>query len=365
MAAPKDYYKVLGVSETAGPEDIKKAYRRLAKKYHPDTNPNDTASAERFKGISEAYSVLSDAEKRKQYDLMRKYGAFDGSTPGGRTRSRPAGGQTGGIRFEDVEDLSGFGGLGDLFSTIFGRGKRGEEVEPVEVTVEVPFRVAALGGKVPISIPVTDRCPTCGGSGGAPGAKISTCPECNGRGTVSFGQGAFSVQRPCPVCRGRGKVASTPCPTCHGQGEVSGDKRLMITVPPGTDSGNRVRLKGQGQPHSSGGAAGDVIVNFQVQPDSFLKRVGLDLYCTVPINLAQAVLGTKIRVRTIDGKRIVLRIPPGTQPGRQFRISGQGIERNGRRGDQFVESAVEIPDKLSTEDEKMFKQFAEKSGLKH
>ena len=364
MAAARDYYKALGVSESATPEEMKKAYRRLAKKYHPDANPNDSSAAERFKEISEAYSVLSDPEKRKQYDLMRKYGAPLGAGgPRGPRGTRP-GGPGGGVHFEDISDLGGFGGLGDLFSTIFGRGKR-EEAEPIEITVEVPFRVGALGGKIPVSIPVTERCPTCGGSGAAPGAKVNTCPECNGRGTVSFGQGAFTVQRPCPVCRGRGRIPTTPCRTCNGQGEVSADKRLMITVPPGTDSGHRVRLRGQGEAGVAGGPAGDVTVNFQVQTDPFLRRVGLDLYCTVPINLAQAMLGTRIRVRTVDGRRIVLRIPPGTQPGRQFRIKGQGVERNGNRGDQFVEIAVEIPEKLTAEDQQRFEEFAEKAGLKH
>lgn len=366
MPQARDYYRALGVSESATAEEIKKAYRRLAKRYHPDANPNDASAAERFKEISEAHAVLSDVDKRKQYDLMRKYGAFAGTRggAGGRSGGGSARDPFGGARFEEF-DFGGLGGLGDLFSTIFGRGRKSEDVEPIDITVDVPFRVAALGGKVPVSIPVTDRCPTCGGSGAAPGAKVSICKECNGRGTVSFGQGGFAVQRPCPACRGRGRVASAPCKRCGGQGEVSGDKRLMITVPPGTDSGHRVRLKGQGQPHPSGGSAGDVVVTFQVQPDSFLRRVGLDLYCTVPINLAQAVLGTKIRVRTVDGKRIVLRVPAGTQPGRQFRIKGQGIERNGSRGDQFVEIAVEIPGKLSAEDEKLFRQFAEKVGLKY
>ncbi|MSR05910.1 MAG: molecular chaperone DnaJ [Gemmatimonadetes bacterium] len=366
MAAPKDYYKSLGVPETASADDLKKAYRRLAKKYHPDASPNDAGASERFKEISEAYSVLSDAEKRKQYDMMRKYGAF--GTGGGRGSPRPGtGGRSdpfgGGARFEEFS--TDFGGLGDLFSSIFGRGRKAEEAEPIEIAVEVPFRVAALGGRVPVAIPVTDRCGTCGGSGAAPGAKVTVCKECSGRGTVSFGQGGFAVQRPCPACRGKGRVVSEPCKTCHGAGEISGDRRVMITVPPGTDSGHRVRLKGQGQPSGSGGAAGDIQVTFQVQPDAFLRRVGLDLYCTVPVNLAQAMLGTKIRVRTVDGKRMVLKVPAGTQPGRQFRIKGQGIERGGARGDQFVEISVEIPEKMSAEEQEMFAQFADKAGLKH
>jgi molecular chaperone DnaJ len=368
LAAAKDYYKALGVSESASADDLKKAYRRLAKKYHPDANPNDSSAAERFKEISEAYSVLSDEQKRKQYDLMRKYGAMGGD-PSQRYRSRGpgagAGGPTGNIRFEDAGDMGGFGGLGDLFSSIFGRGREPEQDSaPIEITVDIPFRVAAVGGKVPVNIQVTERCPTCGGSGAAPGAKLNTCSECNGRGSVSFGQGAFTVQRPCPVCRGRGKVPTTPCPTCHGLGEVALERSLMITVPPGTDTGNRVRLKGQGQ-DGVGGNRSDVVVNFQVQADPFFRRDGLDLHSTIPINLAQAMLGTRIRVRTVDGKRIVLKIPPGTQPGRQFRIKGQGVERNGTRGDQFVEIAVELPEKMSAEDAQRFKEFAEKAGLKH
>jgi molecular chaperone DnaJ len=361
MAAAKDYYQVLGVKAEASAEEIKKAFRRLAKRYHPDARPGDSAAAERFKEINEAYSVLSDDEKRKQYDLMRKYGAF-GSRASGGARSgagtRPPPG------FEEVgSPFGGFGGLGDLFSSIFGRGRQAE-VQPIELTVEIPFRVAALGGKVPVTLQVNDACPTCGGSGAEPGATVTTCPECNGRGEVSFGQGGFAVRRPCPMCRGRGRVASQPCPTCQGVGEVGATKRIMVAVQPGTDTGHRIRLKGQGQPNPSGGAPGDLIIAFQVEPDRFFRREGLDVLCTVPINLAQAVLGTKLRVRTLDGRRVVLKIPPGTGPGRKFRVRGQGIERNGQRGDQLVEITVTVPEKLTPEQEKQFREFADKVGLK-
>lgn len=366
MPAVKDFYQILGVSPTASTADIKKAYRRLAKKHHPDANQGDRVAAERFKEISEAYSVLGDVEKRKQYDLMRKYGAFAGA--GNRARGgagRAGGGAGSSTRFEEVDlgGLGGFGGLGDLFSSIFGRGRK--EAEAVEVTVEIPFRVAALGGKAQVEVPITEACPTCGGSGAAPGAQITTCQECNGRGTVTFGQGGFAVSRPCPACRGRGKVASQPCATCAGQGELAIVKRLMVTVPPGTDSGHRVRLKGQGQRQPRGEQAGDLIINFVVQPDRFFRREGLDVYATVPLNLAQAVLGTRLRVRTLDGKRVLLRVPPGTQPGRKFRIRAHGIERNGQRGDQYVEVSVEIPEKLTPEQEKLFRQLADTAGLKH
>lgn len=360
--AAKDFYQVLGVPDSASQDDIKKAYRRLAKQYHPDANPNNPAAAERFKEISEAHSTLSDADKRKQYDQMRRLGAFDGL---GR---RPAGagrGPSGAPSAEDLDlgDLSGFG-LGDIFSSIFGRGRREEpRGESLEAVVEVPFRVAMLGGKVPVSMPVVEACPTCAGSGAAPGAVITTCPECDGRGTISFGQGSFAVNRPCPRCRGRGKIPSQPCPTCQGAGEVRTERRVMITVPPATESGSKVRLKGQGQPGRAGAPAGDLLITFQVQPDRFFHRDGLDIVCEVPINLAQAVLGTRLRVRTLDGKKVVLRIPPGTQPGRKFRVKGQGLEKNGRKGDQLVAVQVTLPAKLSPEQEALMKQFADSAGM--
>jgi molecular chaperone DnaJ len=356
MAAPRDYYQTLGVSESATTDEIKKAFRRLAKQFHPDRNPNNAQAVERFKEVNEAHDVLSDPTKRKKYDEMRRYGAFAGAGAGGRPG--PGGG---GIDF-DPSDAAGFGGLGDLFSSIFGRrGEgRGEPDDEVETTVTIPFRVAALGGKVPIALGMTEVCPTCSGNGAAPGATISTCPECRGRGTVSFGQGGFAVNRPCPVCRGKGKVPSEPCPTCRGSGDVRTEKRLMITVPPGTDDGARMRLKGEGAR-----GRGDIIVVFQVEPDRFFRREGLDVICVVPINVMQAMLGSKIKVKTLDGRRVVLRIPPGTQHGQKFRIPGQGIEKTGRRGDQFVEVRVEIPENLTAEQEAAAREFGDKVGIKH
>jgi molecular chaperone DnaJ len=263
-------------------------------------------------------------------------------------------------------DFGDFGGLGDIFSSIFGRGG-GRQAEPqaetVEAVVEVPFRLAALGGKITVTIPVTDACPTCAGSGGAPGATWSTCPECNGRGTISFGQGGFAVNRPCPQCRGRGRIPSQPCPTCRGAGEVRTEKRVSITVPPATDTGQRIRLRGEGERAPGGRPAGDIIITFQVQPDRFFRRDGLDIICEVPLNLAQATLGTRIRVRTLDGKKVMLRIPAGTQPGRKFRIKGQGLERNGRRGDQLVGVQLTVPDELTPEQQDLMKQLAESAGM--
>ena len=379
MSHQKDYYRVLGVSESANADTIKRAYRKLAKKFHPDANPGDKSAGERFKEITEAYAVLSDAGKRKQYDRLRKYGAFAGMGGGARGGggARPGGasggGGGGGARYEEFSaaDLGGLGGLGDLFSSIFGGGDRAqrEERETVETIVTIPFRVAALGGKVPITVPVVEACATCGGSGAAPGATQSVCAECKGSGQVAFGYGGFAVKRPCPACRGKGRIPSQRCGTCGGGGEVRTEKRLMIEVPPGTDGGTRMRLKGQG-PRAAGaagaaGLSGDMIIAFQIEPDHFFSRDDMDIVCTVPINVVQAAVGTKLKVRTIDGKHVVLRIPPGTQPGKKFRIRGQGIEKAGHRGDQLVEVTLEVPSKLTAEQEQKLKEFADAAGLKY
>jgi molecular chaperone DnaJ len=380
----KDFYAVLGVPASASQDDIKKQYRKLAKRNHPDANQNDPKAAERFKEISEAYNVLGDAEKRKQYDEMKRLGAFGGfgdaagaSRGTYRPRSGPgpnAGpGAPGGTsyRFEDF-DVGGFGGLGDLFSSMFGgngeratRDRGPERGQTVETTLEIPFRTAALGGKVPIELEVNEPCPTCHGTGGAPGATFKTCPECNGRGTVSFGQGGFAVNRPCPMCLGRGQVPSQQCPTCNGIGEVRTRKKIMITVPAGADTGTKVRLRGQGGGGLQGGQAGDLVITFQVQPDRFYRRDGLDVIATVPLNIAQATLGSKISVRTLDGKKVAIRIPPGTPAGKRFRVPGQGIAKDSAKGDLIVEVTINVPEKLTEAQERMMREFAESGGLKY
>jgi molecular chaperone DnaJ len=264
-------------------------------------------------------------------------------------------------------DFGDFGGLGDIFSSIFGRGGRQGEArgDSLVAGVEVPFGVAALGGKITVTIPVTEPCPTCSGSGGAPGATWSTCPECAGRGTNSIGQGGFAVNRPCPQCRGRGRVPSQPCPPCRGSGDVRTERRVAITVPPATESGSRIRLRGQGESSRPGGTPGDLIITFQVQPDRFFRREGLDIVCEVPLNVVQATLGTRLRVRTVDGKKVMLRIPPGTQPGRKFRIKGQGLEKNGRRGDQLVAVQVTVPGELTPEQQELMRRFADSAKMSY
>jgi len=381
--AQKDYYAVLGVPASATQDEIKKQYRKLAAKHHPDKNPNDPKAAETFKEISEAYQVLGDAEKRKQYDQMRRLGAFGGfgtRPPGGGAGGRRGpphggagaggpGGQT--FSFDDF-DIGGLGGLGDIFSSMFGgsgrpgaRPRGPERGQDVEAQLSIAFRVAAMGGKVPIELEVNEECATCRGSGAAPGAKIQTCPECQGRGTISFGQGGFAVQRPCPMCLGKGTVPSERCPTCSGSGEVRVRKKMMITAPPGVDTGTKIRLKGQGGRGAHNGPPGDLLITFQVEPDRFFRREGLDLIAPVKINIAQATLGSKISVTTLDGKKVAIKIPPGTPNGKRFRVRGQGIKKDDRTGDLIVEAQIDVPAKLTEEQEKAMKDFAEAGGLKY
>jgi len=378
--AQQDYYAVLGVPASATQDEIKKQYRKLAAKHHPDKNPNDPKAADTFKGISEAYQTLGDAEKRKQYDQMRQLGAFGGFGGGARGAGpRPGGAGVppqGNVRFEDF-DIGGLGGLGDIFSSMFGggAGARGPQAgarsrgpqrgQDVESTLEIPFRTAALGGKVPVELDLNEECPTCHGSGAAPGAKLVTCEECKGRGTISFGQGGFAVNRPCPVCLGRGQVPTERCPTCAGSGEVRTRKKVSITVPTGVDTGTKIRLKGQGGRGSKNGPPGDLLITFTVTPDRFYKREGVDLIAPVPINIAQATLGSRVSVKTLDGTKVAIKIPPGTPSGKRFRVRGQGIEKDGTKGDLIVQVEVAVPEKLTPEQEEAMKAFAEAGGMKY
>ena len=384
MASSKDFYSVLGVPEKATAEEIKKQYRRLAKQYHPDSNKGEAKAAERFKEISEAYTVLGDAKQRKQYDEMKRLGAF------GDFARRPGGGSTGGFRgagarpgarantgapppgykFEDF-DVGGIGGLGDLFSSMFGGNtQRQKPSEPengqsIETTLEVPFHIAVVGGKVPVELEVNEECSVCGGSGAAKGAKISECPECNGRGSVSFGQGSFAVSRPCPMCLGKGSLPSEKCASCGGQGKSRAKKKVLITVPSGTDSESKIRLKGQGGRGVRGGAPGDLVITFQVEPDKNFSRDGLDLIAQVPVNVAQATLGSKVTVTTLDEKKVTIAIPGGTPSGKRFRVRGQGIEKDGKKGDLLLEVRIEAPQNLTSDAREAMEMFAARAGLKY
>ncbi|MEN8375829.1 MAG: molecular chaperone DnaJ [Gemmatimonadota bacterium] len=371
-AGTKDYYQTLGVGEKADDAEIKKAYRKLAKKYHPDANPNDAAAAERFKEVGEAYGVLADQEKRAQYDRMRRFGPLGGFAGGGARRPSHAGPGGEDIRFS-MDDLGDLGGIGDLFGSIFDFGKRQrarptgarERGRNVEYTVEVSFRLAAQGGKIAITVPITEQCGTCEGSGNAAGSKPRKCPECKGSGTVSFGKGGFAVNRPCPRCLGRGQIPTDPCTVCSGSGEVREQRKVAIKVAAGVDTGSKVRIPGQGERGQGGGRPGDLIVTFEVRPDPFFARDGLDVHCEIPINVAQAALGSKVRVKTVDGKRVTLRVPPGTQSGTKFRIAGQGIEKQDHRGDQYVRVRVTVPEELDEEGRKLMEQFAAANDLRY
>jgi len=363
----KDFYEVLGVSEKADRDEIRKAYRKLAKKYHPDANAGNDAAAERFKEVGEAYAVLSNEEKRKKYDQMRRLGAFD--FQGARGGAGGPGFDPGASTFS-FEDL---GGLGDIFGSIFDRGRRPgrgggrgpRRGDDVEYLVDVSFQAAVRGGKITVTVPVTEECATCSGSGARPGTGTKKCDECGGTGMVSFGQGGFAVNRPCPACLGRGQVPESPCPSCGGRGSVRQQRTIQVTVPEGTETGSRLRLPGQGERGALGGEPGDVILTFQVKPHRFFRREGSDIHVTIPVNVAQATLGSKVRVRTVDGKHVVLRIPEGTQSGTRFRIRGHGVGGKAKKGDQYVEVRVEVPASLTDEGKDRMKEFAAASNLKY
>lgn len=370
--AQKDYYKILGISENAAGDEIKKAYRRLAKKYHPDSNPNNKMAEEKFKEVSEAHEILSNPEKRKQYDQLRKYGRSGfsgfGTGEGARGFEDIFSGRGGKGRTFSFQDLGGFG---DLFSNIFDMGEatRRQRWSPQKGAdlyseVEIPFDLAISGGKTTIEFGKEEVCPLCSGTGAKPGTSMSACPDCGGTGMVSFSQGGFAVSRPCPRCLGRGKIITAPCPQCKGSGQTSALKKLLVNIPAGISDGAQLRLRGQGQAGIAGGPAGDLVIKVNVGQHKFFDRRGRDVYCQVPINIVQAMLGSKIRVKTING-RVELKIPPGTQSGTKFRLKGKGVKANGATGDQYVEVVVEIPKGMSQKQKQLLEQFAKEGGLKY
>jgi molecular chaperone DnaJ len=360
----KDYYKVLGVSPEAPQEEIRKAYRRLAKKHHPDRQGGSKAAEERFKKITEAYGVLGDPEKRKQYDRLRQMGQSGGRFEWTGDFSDLFGGAggwqqaEGGERFEDLG-----GGLGEMFSRIFGGGRsraerparrRGQDVTS---SITVPFEVAARGGKVDVRIPREKTCPSCQGSGAAPGTKTETCTQCGGSGQVLAGQGAFSVARVCPACFGRGRIIQTPCGKCGGTGTVEESSVIEVRIPAGIEDGQKMRLAGMGQPGVGGGPAGDLLLEVRVRPHATWERKGRDIYSSVTVDMVDAALGTEVDVQTMQGA-VALKVPPGAQPGQKLRIPGYGLETSdGRKGDHYVQVQVRIPRHLTDEQRKLLEQL--------
>jgi molecular chaperone DnaJ len=345
----------LGVSETASDAEIKKAYRNLAKKYHPDANPGNKAVENKFKEISEAHEVLSNKQKRTQFDQMRRYGAggFGGFEQG---RPRPGAGYQQGNNFDDLSSIfgesSGFGSFADLFSSIFGQGAgaqfggratkpRGpQQGEDFYSEIEIPFQTAMRGGKANVRMEVTEQCPTCHGKGSKPGSTIRTCPDCQGRGHISFTQGNFAVSRPCPRCLGRGQIIGELCPSCSGAGSIRQPRTVAVKIPVGIESGKTIRLRSLGNPGSDGGPSGDLYLKVNVTKNKSFWRDGLDIHYRVPIKSDQALHGAKIRVPTITNKQIDLKIPPGTVSGAKFRLRGMGLAQDSRKGDQIVEVDV-------------------------
>lgn len=374
MTGAKDYYKTLGVREDAGLADIKKAYRDLAKKYHPDANAGNKQAEERFKEISEAYNVLGNSKKRQQYDQMRRFGGGAGGfDPRGfdfsQFRGRGGGQFSGGSPFGSGDI---FGNLGDLFSQIFDfgprsgpRSRRPARGEDIYVTLTVPFETAVRGGKTTFAIEKEKVCPVCQGGGARPGSRVSPCPDCGGLGSVTVSQGGFGISRPCPRCYGRGRIIENPCDRCGGTGNVHGRRSYQVTIPAGIENGEQIRLKGEGRPGTGGRKAGDIIVQVQTGHHRFFERTGNDIHCRIELNLAQAVLGTKIRVKTIHGKKVELKIPQATQDGAVFRLPGMGVESQGKKGDQYVHVKVKIPEHLSEEEKELMSRYAKQSGMKH
>jgi molecular chaperone DnaJ len=350
----RDYYEVLGVSRSASDSEIKSAYRKLAMKYHPDRNPGDKTAEERFKECAEAYAVLADAEKRAAYDRFGHAGVSSAAGAGaGFDPSVFA-------EFGDFADILGnMFGFGDLFGG--GSRRRGgpQRGADLRYDLEISFDEAAHGAETTIQIPRQETCDTCSGSGAAPGSSPTVCAQCRGQGQVRFQQGFFTVARTCSLCRGAGRVVSKPCPTCRGTGRVSKERKITVKIPAGVDTGQQLRLQGEGEAGSAGGPPGHLYVVIHVQPHEFFRRDGVNLFCEIPVNFTTVALGGEILVPTLDGPESV-KVPEGTQTGTTLRLRGKGMpDVNGRgRGDLFATVQVQTPKRLNKEQRHLLEQLA-------
>ena len=358
----RDYYEVLGVSKGASEDEIKRAYKKLARKYHPDMNPGDKEAEEKFKEVNEANEVLSDPEKKARYDQF----GFAGVDPSYGAGASGAGGYGGGFDFGD---------LGDIFGSFFGGGFGGGQTrrngpqrgESIRASVAVTFTEAAFGCEKEVSIERSEQCASCKGSGCAPGTTPEICPDCHGSGMVQVQQrtpmGVFASSRPCQRCRGTGKIIHQPCADCGGSGAVRKRKTIKVTIPAGIDHGQTISLRGQGNAGKNGGPAGDLLITVMVRPHELFRREGNDVFCEAPITFRQAVLGATLEIPTIDGP-VKYDIPEGTQTGTVFRLRGKGIPAlNGRgRGDQYVTVTIETPRNLNREQKEALKRFDETLG---
>jgi molecular chaperone DnaJ len=350
-------YEILGVAKTASPDEIKKAYRKLAREYHPDRNPGDASAEERFKEVQGAYDLLSDPEKRKQYDAF------------GSANGRPGFGG-GNVNFSDF-DLGDLGDLGDLFGGIFGRGRGGggqrqtqaRRGNDFEVVVNLSFEDSLKGVETKIPVTLETACAECHGSGARPGTAPVICPECKGRGVVSESQGFFALSQPCPRCRGNGTVIEDPCPRCHGTGREERTKRYTVKIPAGVKDGTRIRLKGKGEAGFNGGEAGDLFVVTKVEPSRLYERRGDDLVVDVPVAFTEAALGATIEVPTPDGP-VSLKVKPGTQDGTLLRVKGKGAPKlkGSGRGDLLARVDVAVPKRLKKRERELLEELQKVAG---
>ena len=358
----RDYYEVLGVSRGASEDEIKKAYKKMARKYHPDLNPGDKTAEEKFKEVNEAYEVLSDADKKARYD---QYG-HAGVDP-----TFGAGGFGGG--FDGSFD---FGDLGDIFGSFFGGGFGGgrrtnpnapQRGESIRMSIAISFEEAAFGCEKAVTVERYETCDTCHGNGCAPGTSPEVCPDCHGTGTVQVRRqtpmGVFATSSPCPKCGGKGRIIHQPCKDCRGSGMVRKKKTIQASIPAGIDNGQTISIRGQGNAGKNGGPAGDLLITITVRPHEMFRREGTSVLCEAPITFTQAVLGAELEIPTIDGK-VKYTLPEGTQSGTTFRLKGKGIPSiNGRgRGDQYVTVYIETPKNLNKEQKEALKKFAETMG---
>ncbi|MBW3577334.1 MAG: molecular chaperone DnaJ [Actinobacteria bacterium] len=362
----KDFYEVLGVSSDASQADIKKAYRKLAQKLHPDANPDDPSAEQRFKEVSEAYSVLGDEDRRKEYDEVRRLAASGAFAGGGF----PGGGR--GFTFTEG-DIGDLGNLGDLFSGLFGGGgmrfgpsgrvRRQRKGQDLQANVNLSFEDALTGVTTTLRVTGDGPCETCHGTGARPGTSPRTCPRCQGTGTVAVDQGPFSIAQPCPQCGGRGQVIDSPCQTCGGSGRQTEPREIRVRIPAGVKDGARIRVPGRGGPGENGGPPGDLYVNVSVAPHPVFGRRGDDITVEVPITFSEAALGTDLRVPlpSVNGTAgtTTIRIPPGTASGRTFRVRGKGAPTRDGRGDLLVTVRVDVPRKLSRRQKDLLRELRE------
>lgn len=364
--AKRDCYEILGLEKSASADEIKKAYRKLAVKYHPDRNPGDKEAEEKFREATEAYEILSDEKKRPLYDQYG-YDGVDGMDQGGGARYSHA--------YNDFSDLFSGGGFGDIFESIFGsgfgggfggsrsssRGNGPAKGTSLRLNHNIKFKEAVYGTETELHFRHSEVCDACNGTGGAAGSSKKTCSTCGGAGQVIQGNGFFKIQQTCPTCRGKGTTIDKPCTSCRGTGLQEKQKTMSMKIPAGVEDGKRIVIRGQGDAGANGGPAGDLYVILDVEPHQFFERDETNLYCAVPISMTQAILGGEIEIEGLDGKKISIKIPDGTTSGKLLRVKGEGVPvmNSDKKGDLYIKIIVELPSHLSTKQKDLLKQFME------